>query len=118
MDAQDTVSLATLLRGGAIERFDDELQRVLENILDPNTDDGKRSVTLTVTLDPSENRQSASVDVKCSSKVQGARPVDTTIFFAQRHGRAVAVEHNPDQLAMAFAQQTPVVPLKTAEGGK
>ncbi len=40
------VSLSTLGRGAAIERFDDEFKRVLENILDPNTADGPRALSL------------------------------------------------------------------------
>jgi hypothetical protein len=114
---QAHASLATLARGGAIERFDDELRRVLENILDPNTGSGKRSVTLTVTIKPADDKRSADVSVECKSKLQGAAAVATMIFIGQVQGKAAAMEHNPEQMAMAFAAQTPVVAFATT-GGK
>lgn len=118
MDTQETVSLATLARGGAIERFDDELRRVIENIMDPNTGSGARSVTLKVVLKPAADKASSTVAISCSSKVQGAEPVGTMMFLGRAQGKAVAMEHNPEQMAMTFAAQTPVVALPAVvEGG-
>jgi len=116
-DQEQAVSLATLARGGAIERFDDELRRVLDNILDPNTGDGKRSVIVTVTLKPAEDKRSATVAISCKSKMQGAEPVSTTLFIGRSQGKAAAMEHNPEQMDLAFAAKTPVVPFLAAEGG-
>jgi hypothetical protein len=114
----EQVSLATLARGGAIERFDDELTRVLGNILDPNTGSGSRVVTLKVTLKPSDDKSTAEVLVSCTSKVQGAIAVATRLFLGQAQGRAVALEHNPEQMKLDLAAKTPVVALVAAEGGK
>lgn len=43
------ISLATLNKGAAIELFEQELKRVIENIADPNVEPtAKRKITLTV----------------------------------------------------------------------
>jgi hypothetical protein len=118
MEAQDQVSLTTLARGGAIERFDDELRRVLENIMDPNTGIGKRSVTVTVVLKPAEDKRSAVVSIACTSKVQGAEPTSTMLFIGRANGKAAAMEHNPEQMAMAFKDKTEKIPFQTAERGR
>lgn len=118
MEINEKVSLSSLARGAAIERFDDEFRRVLENIIDPNTGSGKRSVTVTVTLKPEDDKCSAKVSIECKSKLQGAESVGTMIFLGRSQGRAAAMEHNPEQLKMEFAAQTPVVKLEVAGGGK
>lgn len=47
MSEREIVSLENIGRGAALERFDVELQKVLENVLDPNT---KPTATRKVTL--------------------------------------------------------------------
>lgn len=109
------VSLANLARGGAIERFDDEFKRVLDNIMDLNTADGPRSVTLKVTLSPNEERTSAGVSIHVDSSVRGPKAVPTMIFIGKDRGESVAYEHNPEQLKLKLTKNTPVVGLP---GGK
>lgn len=47
------MTLANLGGGAAVERFQEELQKVITNILDPNTEaQAKRSVVLKVTIKP------------------------------------------------------------------
>jgi len=54
------VSLASLCKGAAIERFDDELKKVLENMMDVNTGVGPREIVLKVRLKPNDDRTSAA----------------------------------------------------------
>lgn len=105
------VSLANLARGACLERFDDELKRVLDNINDPNTADGPRSITLKVTISPNEERTSAGVSINVDSSVRGPKPVPTMIFIGKDQGQSVAYEHNPEQLKLKLANKTPVVKL-------
>jgi hypothetical protein len=112
------VSLSTLGRGAAIERFDDEFKRVLENILDPNTADGPRSLSLKVTIAPNEERTSANLAISVSSSVRGPRAVPTMIFIGMDRGQAVAFEHHPEQLKLKLTGKTPVVSLAGEPGGK
>ena len=56
MDGQEFFTLTEIGRGAAVERFDLELQKVLDNIQDPNTDPKKaRSVFLKFTITPYPN---------------------------------------------------------------
>lgn len=99
----EEISLSTLARGAAIERFDDELRRVLENISDPNTAGGIRSVTLTVKIKPNDERNFGDVSVACSSKVAAAKPVSSQIFIGKDFTGVHAFEHNPEQLKLDIA---------------
>lgn len=117
MNQAEPVTLATLGRGACIERFDDELKRVLDNILDPNTADGARSVTLKVSILPNEERTSAAVSIAVDSSVKGPKAVPTMIFIGKDRGNAVAFEHNPEQLRLDLAKNTKVrvVPVDTGK---
>jgi hypothetical protein len=109
MDPEGKVSLTNLGRGAAIERFDDEFMRVVENILDPNTEDGPRAINLKVTITPNEERTSAGLSISVTSSVRGAKSVPTMIFIGKDRGQAVAFEHNPEQLKLKLTGKTPVV---------
>jgi len=95
------ITLANLGGGAALERFSEELEKVLENILDVNTDAKKtRSITMTVAIKPTKERNQAAVGIACTSKLA---PVETyaTRAFIGRHGqRLLAFEDNPQQLKL------------------
>ncbi len=70
------LNVATLSQGGAVERFQDELSRVIANITDPNTPAKKtRTVTLKMTIKPNEQRNMAEVLVSTSSTVCPPAPL-------------------------------------------
>lgn len=108
MEQPDLVSLANLGRGGAIERFDDEFQRALENVLDPNTGESARTVTLKVKMKPNADRTWCSVDVSCSASLASAKPFATQIFVGKQRGKAIASEYNPEQLKLPVEEPTPL----------
>lgn len=98
MDEQ-FVSLDSLGQGAAIEKFEDELNRVLENVLDPNTKPTtSRSVTLTVTIKPDEDRSFANTLIEVKSKLAPSRAVGTAIYIGRHAGRAVATERDTRQM--------------------
>jgi hypothetical protein len=107
MHDYERVSLDNLGRGAAIERFDDELRRVLENILDPNTTIAKRSVTLKVTIKPDEERALCQVDVDCKSSMAPVRPFKTNMFVGRDSHGVIATEHNPNQMRLDFDVNKP-----------
>ena len=90
------------LGGGMIpELFDLELGRVLRNIDDVNTEaSSPRSITIAITMKPSESRESAGVTVKVSSKLAGPRPQATSVFIGRDHGELVAYLRDPRQREM------------------
>ncbi len=112
----ERTSLANLLGGAAIERFDDELRAVLENCLDPNTGEGARTITLKVKLKPTEDRTRAYVLLTCTSSLVAPAGVASLVYLGKDRGEPVAYEYNPEQLKLNLAKKTPVVGL--AEPGK
>jgi hypothetical protein len=99
------LSLANLYGGGAIEKFDAELLRVLDNIVDINTCDGAREVTLKVSLKPDKDRSFCAVEVSVKSKLQPEEAFGTQIFLGREGGLTTAFEHNPEQLKFGFQPQ-------------
>ena len=117
----EKVSLATLLGGLAVERFDDELARVLMNIVDPNTPAEKvRGVTLKVSIKPDKNRGLGRVSLSVSSQMASAANVETAVFISQTRNGVVATEHNPNQLPLPMEPVgvTQLRPVSPAGGSK
>lgn len=99
MSGEQFVSLETLGQGAAIEMFADELKKVLNNILDPNTKaSAKRSITLTLEIKPDEDRSFASTSLEVKSKLAPAKPVGVPIYIGQHAGQSVATERDTRQL--------------------
>lgn len=88
------INTETFAAGAMAEKLNIELQKVMENIADPNTDAKKaRKVTLTLTLKPDENREiiSVAVDTKCA--LVAAKGVSTTMLLGTDNaGKVVSRE--------------------------
>ena len=113
---EETVSLPTIANGAATERFEDEMETVLDNILDPNTEaEVKRSITIKITLKPNADRDQAAVLIESSSKLAPFKAVGSGLFMGRRHGKACAVEHNPKQMQMAWDEESRPTPIKKEE---
>lgn len=112
---EEKTSLASLAQGAAIERFNDEMQRVLNNIVDPNTAEGVREINLKVKIKPDESRATGEVSITCSSKLQHARGIRTRLYIGKERGAGVAFEHDPKQLQMDLDHNKKPVLL---DGGK
>lgn len=98
MDQLIEVTLASVQNGAAPELWQHEWKRVLQNIQDPNTDpEQKRSVTITVSVEPSEDREGGVVTLEVSSKIAGPKPLKSAVHFADKHGQPVAVSFDPKQ---------------------
>lgn len=108
-------SLANLGHGAAIERFDDEMERALQNIMDINTTEDVREVRLIVKLKPNEERTACAVAVACTSKLAPGRPFGTTLFPTMDGEKAVAIEHNPQQMQLPGVKPEK---LHKLEGGR
>lgn len=71
----EDVTLVNLNNGAAVELFDLELRRVIENIEDENVKpDAVREITLKVTIKPNEDRDLAAVAISCKSKLAATKP--------------------------------------------
>lgn len=99
-----TLTVENLCNGGAMERVQEELKRVITNIVDPNTPAKKpRKVKMEITIRPNENRNMAEVLVTTSSSLQAPEPIETSIYIGMdpRTGEVGAEEmasgENPGQ---------------------
>ena len=95
----DQTSLATLIGGSTIARFDEALVEAIKNLIDPNCDwKSKRVVTLKLELKAAtENRDVVSAVVKVETKLAQPEPAATTMFVGRTRKGFVLTEHNPQQ---------------------
>ena len=99
--------------GGALsEKFNSEIQKVLDNIYDPNTDVKKvRTLELKVKFEPTTNRDGAKVSIQANTKLAPVVPTETTIGIGQdiKTGKVVAAEFKnqlPGQLGIKVDEET------------
>ncbi|MGM9631144.1 replication terminator protein [Butyricicoccus sp.] len=114
------ISLFDLLDGGVKELADMNLQRVLDNIRDPNTEQKKaRTITVRFTFTPNEMRDSTLVNIAVDSKIAPVKSVEATLDIGKDNGKLVAVErpkYTPGQLRMdGHETDTKIHALKTAQ---
>ena len=118
MAEEARVSLANLLGGVAVERFDDELTRVLANIVDRNTQaEAKREIVLKMSFKPDKMRDMGKVEIQVSSKLAPAEKLGTRMFIAITKTGPVATEYDPRQPLLPMNDPAPVVPLRSAPTG-
>lgn len=110
MDEAAKISITNLKDGAAVEMFDLQLEKVLANINDINTDNKTRSITLTMAITPSEDRTLLTISMDCTSKIrhQEKQKVYADIKIDER-GRAFAVERITQQRTLFPAV---VLPMK------
>lgn len=102
-EQEEGISLANLLDGLAVERFDRELVKVLANIMDPNTPaTAKREVVLKVSIKPDQSRDLSAVHIHVASKLAAAEKASTRLFISRTRNGLVATEHNPNQPVLPF----------------
>lgn len=95
---EDTrASILQMAKGAIQERVDYEVAKVIDNILDANTDPKcKRKITLTIELKPDENRQFISLSASAKSVLAPVVPIGTTLgIAADANGEMVIVETVP-----------------------
>lgn len=107
------LTLESVAGGAAVELFDREFRKVLDNILDPNTDPtAARSVKIEIKIKPTEDRESGTVSVVVGSKLATAKPVAAQIFMGMHNGKPTAVMYDPRQPGLFDEGQEPsVLPL-------
>ena len=101
------LSLYNVCRGAADEIFQREVNLVIDNIIDNNTDpEQKRSITMEFDFVPMKDRSGAAVSLKVKSKLAGVEPVEGTMFLTRRSGEIVAVPYDPNQGDLFNAEVT------------
>jgi hypothetical protein len=105
---QNRVSILQMVGGAIQERVDYEVSRVVDNILDMNTEpDAKRKITLTIELQPDENRQTIKLKATAKSTLAPTTAINNTL--------AITADGNGE---MVIAEITPQVPGQISLEGK
>lgn len=103
-------SIMRMARGAFEERVDYEMDKVIQNILDPNTKaTAKRKITLTIELTPDDERRQIQVSVTAKSTLAATNPVATSLYVTgDSNGELVVAEmvpQVPGQMNMDGTQQ-------------
>lgn len=111
-------SILEMARGAFMERVDTEMAKVIDNILDANTNPTqKRKVTLTLELTPDDDRQNILVKFAVQSKLAPMVPTRTSLWVAGElsTGEVQVVEmvpQVPGQMSMDGEEQEAPAALK------
>lgn len=77
-------TIETIAGGAAARQFDFELQRAIDNCLDPNTDsNATRTVTLKVVVKPGPDRKDAMLTFQATSKLAPDAPGTDMVYISQ-----------------------------------
>ncbi len=80
--SDERLQLDNMARGAAIELFDIELKKVLENLDDPNRDvKAVREIHLIVKFTPTETKGLVAVDVQTKKKMPAINGIRTTMVY-------------------------------------
>ena len=112
-------SLLQMAKGAIQERVDYEVSRVVDNILDMNTEAKvKRKVVLTITMVPDEDRQVVKIEASAKSTLAPVTPVGTSLVItADGNGEMILAEiipQVPGQLSLTGEVQEAPKILKIA----
>lgn len=71
--------------GGALqEKFDDAMEKILQNMMDPNTPwKNKRKIIVEVTFEQNEDRDDSSVNVSVVTKLAPVKPIGTRMAIGK-----------------------------------
>lgn len=88
------INIPNLANGAVAERINEEMQKVLDNIADPNTDPTKaRKLTITVTVKADEERDVAHATVQAKATLVPAYEIGTKLLIdTDREGQVVGRE--------------------------
>lgn len=118
MNDERKQSILQMARGAIQERADYEMSRILDNILDANTDPkAKRKLTLTLELKPDDERQVISVSCTAKSTLAPTNPVVTSLYVADGDNVVEMVPQVPGQFTLGGAEQEEPSVLKLIKFG-
>ena len=112
-------SLLQMAKGAIQERVDYEVSRVVDNILDMNTEAKvKRKVVLTIVMVPDDDRQVVKIEASAKSTLAPVTPVGTSLVItADGNGEMMLAEiipQVPGQISMTGEEQDAPKILKLA----
>ena len=94
-----TINALELANGAIGEQVSNELDKVLKNLVDPNTDiKTKSKITVTLTFEVDENRETVKCSAQAKAVLAAVKPITTTLWVDTDHkGNVVATEPSHDK---------------------
>jgi len=78
------VNLNEFANGALLDRVNNDLQKIIENIYDPNTDATKaRKLNITIALTPDKNREVIATDINTKITLASSQGVSTTMLLGK-----------------------------------
>ena len=117
MDERTTKSILEMCNGAFQERTDYEMNRLIENIMDPNTDPvAKRKIQITLELKPDADRTTVAVSCAVKSSLAPTYPVATMLYIAANDTVLEMTPQIPGQLNMDGVEQEAPAQLRLVSG--
>ncbi len=108
--------LDELMDGALTERFNYEMDRVLQNVFDPNTNaKQKRQIQIVIDISANERRDAAEFKVDVKSKLAPPVPVTQTVFLAMDDSGNVTATEITNQVPGQVSIEGEVVLPKVLE---
>ncbi len=99
------VTLETFNSGAAMDLFEEELKKVLENIADDNTKaTAVREIHLIFKIQPTEDRAMAATQIESKSKLASIKPSRSAVFLGIENGKVSAYTNDMKQQELPFEQ--------------
>ena len=119
MDNDARSSLLRMAKGAIQERVDYEVTRVVDNLLDMNTEaKAKRKVVLTIVMATDDDRRVVKVEASAKSTLAPVTPIGTSLVItADKNGEMMLAEiipQVPGQISMEGTEQEAPKILKIA----
>ena len=101
-----------------MERVDYEMEKIVRNILDPNTKaTGKRKITVVMELQPDEDRENIAVKFAVKSTPTPTNPSQTMLYIRSEDGTgevkiAEMTPQIPGQYSLEGTEQEPPAVLR------
>lgn len=94
------MNIANIANGALVEQADIEIQRVIENIMDPNTNtEIKRKVTIVLEFKADDKREVSEVKFTTKSQLAPQKAITTRIAFDRnRNGNIITEELKKDMM--------------------
>lgn len=99
------ISLENFMNGAVDEKMKSELEKVIENIMDPNTGTKARKLSIDFKIKPDEQKKTCNISFVVKSKLQPAEALGTSIVIGKtKEGYDAAEIGNqaPGQLGVDF----------------
>lgn len=90
------ISILDMMNGAIGERAAYELTRIMKNCRDLNTEAKKaRTLTIKLSIVPTENRDSVAVRAEVSSKLVPVKPIDGALLLGGTDVEPIVMEYTP-----------------------